>query len=148
MIALLRAYPKAQAVLFEQSDVIDRARRALEQAGVASRCALESGSFFEALPAGGDAYVLKSILHNWDDVRSKTILEKCRDAMAPAARLLIIERVVPEGNESSEAKLFDINMLVITGRPGAHRSGVQRSSRRDGVQFFARNSYRMSAEHH
>lgn len=133
LIALLRAYPKAQAVLFEQSDVIDRARRALEQAGVASRCALESGSFFEALPAGGDACVLKSILHNWDDVRSKTILEKCRDAMAPAARLLIIERVVPEGNESSEAKLFDINMLVILG--GLERTEAEYRDLLDATGF-------------
>jgi len=67
------------------------------------------------VPDGGDLYVLKSVLHNWDDPDGLAILRSCRSAMPPRARLLIIERVVPEGNEPSEAKLFDINMLVMLG---------------------------------
>jgi hypothetical protein len=76
---------------------------------------LQSGSFFESVPPGGDLYLLKSILHNWDDDRSIAILSKCRDAMRPGSRLVIVERVVPAGNDPSEAKLFDINMLVVLG---------------------------------
>ena len=84
-------------------------------AGVADRCALAPGDFFAAVPAGGDVYVLKSILHNWGDAHARAILEHCRDAMPRGARLLVIERVVPDGGGASDAKLFDINMLVVLG---------------------------------
>ena len=73
------------------------------------------GDFFEAVPGGGDLYLLKSVLHNWDDARSRTILRNCRDSMPSRSRLLVIERVVPEGGGASDAKLFDINMLVTVG---------------------------------
>ena len=115
LAAILNAYPHARGVLFEHSSVIDRARSAISTAGLADRCVLESGDFFEGVPKGGDVYMLKSVLHNWDDDRSTTILERCRDVMAPGHKLLIFERIVPLGNESSEAKLFDINMLVVLG---------------------------------
>ena len=85
------------------------------RARLAARCTIEPGSFFETVPAGGDVYLLKSILHNWDDERSVAILKNCRDAMQPGSRLLVVERLVPEGNQPSEAKLFDVNMLVVLG---------------------------------
>ena len=72
------------------------------------------GDFFHEVYSGGDVYILKSVLHNWDDQACVTILQNCYKAMQPAARLLIIERVLPIGNEKSEAILFDINMLVMT----------------------------------
>jgi hypothetical protein len=100
-------------VLFDQPGVIDGAREVLTRAGVVDRCTTEAGDFFERVPAGGDLYVLKSVLHNWDDADGVTILHSCRSAAHSHARLLIIERVIPEGNEPSEAKLFDINMLVM-----------------------------------
>jgi hypothetical protein len=115
LASILSAYPRARGVLFEQSSVIDRARDVIARAGVSDRCILEAGSFFERVPAGGDVYLLKSILHNWDDARSVAILGHCRSVMRPDSKLLIVERVVPEGNEPSEAKLFDINMLVMLG---------------------------------
>jgi hypothetical protein len=115
LASILRAYPRARGVLFEQAGVIDRARDLLTGAGVVDRCTMEAGSFFARVPDGGDVYVLKSILHNWDDLRSVAILRNCRSVMPRHARLLIVERVVPEGNEPSEAKLFDINMLVMLG---------------------------------
>ena len=115
LASILRAYPRARGILFEQAGVIDRARDLLTAAGVVDRCTMEAGSFFARVPDGGDVYVLKSILHNWDDLRSAAILRNCRSVMPRHARLLIVERVVPEGNEPSEAKLFDINMLVMLG---------------------------------
>jgi hypothetical protein len=72
------------------------------------------GDFFNEVPDGGDTYMLKSILHNWEDNSCITILRNCRKAMKNDGRLLIIERIVPSGNEKSEAKLFDVNMLVMT----------------------------------
>ena len=74
-----------------------------------------AGDFFDEAPAGADLNVMKSVLHNWDDTDAGRILSTCRAAMAPEARLLVIERVVPEGNAPAEAKLFDINMLVVAG---------------------------------
>ena len=122
LAAILKAYPQAYGVLFDQGSVIDRARNVMDYAGVADRCAMTPGNFFEAVPEGGDIYVLKSILHDWDDRQSITILKKCLEVMKRGSRLLVIERVVPEGNEPSEAKLFDINMLVVTG-------GLERTER-------------------
>jgi len=122
LAAILKAYPQAYGVLLDQGSVIDRARSVIDYAGVADRCAMMPGNFFEAVPDGGDLYVLKSILHDWDDRQSMTILKNCREVMRRGSRLLVIERVVPEGNEPSEAKLFDINMLVVTG-------GLERTER-------------------
>jgi hypothetical protein len=74
-----------------------------------------AGDFFTAVPGGGDLYLLKSVLHDWDDAQAMRVLRNCRRAMPEHGRLLVIERVVPPGNSPAEAKLFDINMLVITG---------------------------------
>jgi len=115
LMAVLKAYPRARGVLFDQETVVERARDVMVRAEVAARCTIEQGSFFDSIPVGGDVYILKSILHNWDDERSVTILKNCRGAMRPGTKLLIVERLVPEGNEPSEAKLFDINMLVVLG---------------------------------
>ena len=115
LAAIVQSASRARGILFEQHDVIERARAVIAEAGVGDRCALMAGDFFERIPEGGDLYVLKSVLHNWDDDRSATILKRCRDVMRPGSRVLIIERLVPESTEPSEAKLFDINMLVMVG---------------------------------
>ena len=72
-------------------------------------------TFFAALPSGGDIYLLKSVLHNWDDAAAARILRRCHQAMSRRARLLVIERMIPPGDAPAEAKLFDINMLVTVG---------------------------------
>ncbi|SFU21620.1 O-methyltransferase [Mesorhizobium sp. YR577] len=73
------------------------------------------GSFFEAIPAGGDAYILKAILHDWDDAESSAILKICRRPIKPEAKLLVLERVIAPPNEFSDAKFSDLNMLVSPG---------------------------------
>jgi hypothetical protein len=113
--AFLRAYPKATGILFDRPPVIEALSRSIEAMGLANRCHLVAGDFFETIPAGGGAYLLKDIVHDWPDDRAVAILRNCRRAMRADARLLLIERVVPSGNEPSAAKLADINMLVITG---------------------------------
>jgi len=123
LIAILRAYPHAHGVLFDQDGVADHARHALVQAGLADRCDIAAGSFFEAVPAGGDVYLLKSVLHNWDDAACLTILRNCHAVAHRGSRLLIVERIIPQGNEPSEAKLFDINMLVVPG--GLERTAAE-----------------------
>lgn len=73
------------------------------------------GDFFDEVPSGGDLYLVKSVLHNWDNASCIRILKNCRKAMTSNSGLLVLERIVPTGNEKSDAKLFDINMLVMTG---------------------------------
>jgi orsellinic acid C2-O-methyltransferase len=119
--AILRAHPDARGVLFDLPHAIDCAAAALESAGVGERCECVAGSFFDGVPAGGDAYLLKSVLHNWDDERCAAILRRCREAMSPRARLYVVERVVPErlGTSARDQSIArsDLNMLVaLSGR--------------------------------
>ena len=114
---ILAANPDARGVLFDLPEVVAAAPPLLEASGVAERCRVVAGSFFESVPAGADAYLLKSVLHDWDDARSIAILSNCRKAMAAKARLLIVERVMPETAERGravEAYLLDLEMLLMT----------------------------------
>ncbi|MDF5709087.1 MAG: methyltransferase [Nostoc sp. S4] len=79
------------------------------------RCTVVSGNFFESVTAGGDAYLLKHIIHDWDDEKAIAILKNCHQAMLQHGTLLLFETVIPPGNASSFSKLFDLNMLVMTG---------------------------------
>jgi hypothetical protein len=111
---ILQANPQARGVLFDRPTVA-AAGGLLASMGVADRCEVVAGDFFEAVPGGGDAYLLSFIIHDWDDDRSVTILKNCRRAMADDARLLLIEQVVPPSNQPSLSKLYDLHMLVLAG---------------------------------
>jgi SAM-dependent methyltransferase len=115
LTALLSAHPSLSGVLFDQPSVIAGAEHVFAAAGVAGRATWVGGDFFSSVLPEGDVYVLKSVVHNWDDEAAVRLLQSCRRAMRPDARLLVAERVVPSDNSPSEAKLFDINMLVIVG---------------------------------
>ncbi|HET7035313.1 MAG TPA: methyltransferase [Thermomicrobiaceae bacterium] len=112
LAALLRQYPALRGVLFDLPHVAPAAAPILAEAGVAERCALQAGDFFAAVPVGGDCYILSTVLHDWDDERSTAILRRCREAMSPVARLLVIERVLPADNSSPVGRLRDVHMLV------------------------------------
>jgi hypothetical protein len=112
LAAVLRAHPTLRGVLFDLPEVIRGAPSGLAAAGIAARVDLVGGSFFEAVPSGGDVYLLTSILHNWDDERAIAILRACRRAMAGSGRLLVAEYLVRPGNAPSIAKLMDLEMLV------------------------------------
>jgi SAM-dependent methyltransferase len=126
MSALLRAHPQASGVVFDLPHVIELAREQMSSSPLAARCELVAGDFFDGVPAGGDAYLLKWILHDWDDDRSVTLLKNCRRAIAPNGRLFVIEAVIPEGNAPFMHKLMDINMLVMTG--GRERTRAEYAS--------------------
>ncbi len=116
---VLRRHPETAGVLVERPGMLELAREYLSAQGVADRCELHLGDFFAAVPAGGDVYVLKSILHDWDDERCVAILKKCRAAMRESARLVIIELLLPErmtaGAPRLSAALLDLIMLVYAG---------------------------------
>jgi hypothetical protein len=113
--AILKTNPKMRGVLFDLPHVIAEAEPQLDSSGVRDRCETASGDFFELVPAGGDAYVMKWIIHDWDDAKSTVILENIRKAMNENGKLLLIESVVPEGNQPDLSKFLDLDMMVMTG---------------------------------
>jgi hypothetical protein len=115
LTAVLKKYPAMQGILFDLPAVAERARANIEAAGLDGRCRVVAGNFFEAVPPGTDAYLLRHIIHDWDDDRSITILRNCRRAMGQGGKFLVVEGVVPPGNEPSVSKFFDLAMLVLPG---------------------------------
>lgn len=110
---ILTANPGVRGVVFDQPHVVSDDD--LKAADVADRCEVVGGSFFESVPKGGDAYILKSIIHDWTDEDSVAILKVCRKAMTPGTKLLLIEQVVSAPNEGPVTKLSDLNMLALPG---------------------------------
>jgi hypothetical protein len=113
LAAILASAPYAQGVLFDLPDVIAGAMPLLQEKHVAERVRVAEGSFFDGVPAGGDAYVLKHIIHDWDDDASVQILRNVRTAATPGTAVLLVETVVPEDDSRSNAKLLDIEMLLV-----------------------------------
>ena len=113
--SILKANRSMNGVLFDSPQVIEGAQTRLEAAGLADRCEIIAGDFFKAVPAGGDGYILKWIIHDWDEERATTILRNCRRAITNDGRLMVIEAVIPPGIEPHFAKFIDLNMLVMTG---------------------------------
>lgn len=112
--AILHTYPGIAATLMDLETVIGHAKRQLDVAGLTNRCALVAGNFFQAVPAGGDTYILSTVICNWDEEHALTILKNCHRAMTKGGKLLLVEIVLPPGNEPSPGKMLDLQMMVIT----------------------------------
>jgi O-methyltransferase domain/Dimerisation domain len=110
--AVLKKYPAMQGVLYDAQSVINGAGNVLRTQGVERRCELVAGDFFQSVPPGGDAYVMKHIIHDWEDEKSIQILRNCHGVMNSNGRLLVVEMVLPEGNKPSLGKFLDLEMLV------------------------------------
>lgn len=125
LASILSANPETRGVLFDRENVV--ARAALDS--VAGRCSLHPGDFFDGVPPGGDIYTLSRILHDWSDERCIEILGRCRAAMAPGARLLVIERLMDGHNQHTDpiAYLTDMHMMALY--PGARERGRQEFER-------------------
>lgn len=116
LIDLLRAHPGLRGVLADQPAVVAAAEDAIAQAGLATRCETRGIDFFQAVPAGCDLYLLKSVLHDWNDDDCVRILRSIRQALSATARLLVIERLVPEvPQQDPETIWLDLHMLCVTG---------------------------------
>lgn len=116
LIGILNRYPQLQGILFDLPGVVERARADIESAGLADRCQVVGGSFFESVPAGADAYMMRHIIHDWYDDRAVPILQTIRKAIgANKARLLVVEHVLEAGNTHDFGKLLDLNMLLLPG---------------------------------
>jgi hypothetical protein len=112
---VLKKNPQLKGVVFDAPEVISWTRSKIEAAGLADRCETIGGNFFESVPAGGDAYILKWIIHDWDDEKSIRILRNVREQMSPTSKLILVDSVVPESAEPHFSKFIDLNMLVMTG---------------------------------
>jgi hypothetical protein len=113
LAAVLAAYPNVRGVLFDQPQMVEAAGEIL--APVADRTSVVSGSFFESVPEGGDAYILKWIIHDWENPEAIAILRVCRAALHDDASVLVIERDLGTPNAEPEPKFADLNMLVNPG---------------------------------
>jgi len=133
LTVILRIYPNARGILFDQPHVVADARPVLDAAGLADRVTIEDGSFFERVPAGADAYVMRRILHDWMDEEATAILRSCRAAMTPGARLVLFERVVGPPNEDPASKFVDLLMLV--GAGGRERTEAEWRSLLEASSF-------------
>lgn len=120
---ILKSQPEMRGVLFDQPHVLAGAKDKLETVGVAKRCELVGGDFFKSVPANADGYILKHIIHDWDDEEATRILHNIRSVMRDDARVLLIESVIAEGNQRDFGKLLDIEMLVSPG--GRERTAVE-----------------------
>ncbi len=113
LVSTLKRYPTMRGILFDLPDVV--ARASLHAEGLENRYEAIGGSFLDTLPPGADAYLLRHIVHNWDDPQAVAILRNVRRAMSERAKLLVVERVIPGGNEPTFSKLMDLTMLVVHG---------------------------------
>lgn len=112
LLAILKAFPKLQGVVFDSPHVVAGASEPIRTAGVADRCTAVGGNFFEAVPAS-DAYILKHILHDWNDADCGRILTAIRKAARPGAKLLLVEAVIPPGDAPHIGKILDMEMMLI-----------------------------------
>lgn len=126
LTAILEAATASRGVLLELPALAEQARKTVRSAGLTDRATIESGSFFDHVPRGGDLYVLKHVIHDWRDDRAREILRQVRDAMPPRAVLLLVETVIPPGNGMHFGKLLDIDMLIFAG--GRERTRAEFSS--------------------
>jgi SAM-dependent methyltransferase len=124
LATILRANGHLRGVLFDSPAVVTDAADVLQAAGVADRCEIVPGDFFQGVPDGADGYILANVLHDWDDADSVRILSKCRQAMAPGGHVLIVERLIPDNPaDAIPALLSDLMMLIITG--GQERTNAE-----------------------
>jgi hypothetical protein len=127
LAGILTAYPALAGIIFDLPHVAARAEEQIRELDLADRCEIVGGDFFKEVPSGGDAYLLKHVIHDWNDDRATAILRNCRRAMGAEATLLIVEGVYPsridQSEESRGAAANDVNMLVCTG--GRQRSEAE-----------------------
>ena len=137
MAAVLQRYPQMQGMLFDLGHVSGRARAGLKALGLEPRCAVVDGSFFEAIPPGADAYLMRHIIHDWTDEESVQILRNCRKVMPAHGRVLLVEFIVSAANQASLAKDVDMMMLAFPG-------GMERTPE-EYAALFEQSGFRLAS---
>ncbi len=115
LMAILQTAIHAKGIVFDEEYVTNETQKEIATKKFSERCSVKAGSFFDSVPEGADCYVMKHILHDWNDEKSIQILGNCKKAMKPDSKLLVIEAVIPTGNSPHPGKFMDINMMAMTG---------------------------------
>jgi len=131
--SILKTNPQLKGVLFDGPQVIEGARAKIEAAGLADRCETVAGDFFKSVPGGGEAYIMKWIIHDWSDELATSILKNCRAQIPANGKLILVDSVVPETDEPHFSKFIDLNMLVMTG--GKERTAKEFEKLLDAAGF-------------
>jgi ubiquinone/menaquinone biosynthesis C-methylase UbiE len=113
--SILKRNPNMRGILFDSPQVVEGAKSKIADSGVGDRCDLIGGDFFQSVPEGADAVIMKWIIHDWNDEQSIAIMKNCHRALPENGTLILVEAVVPPGDEMHFAKFIDLNMLVMTG---------------------------------
>jgi O-methyltransferase domain len=140
--SILKKYPRMHGVLFDLQEIVPGAEQRIRELGLEDRCRTVAGDFFKSVPEGGDVYFMKHILHDWTDQQATAILRNCRRALDstrngnPAGKVVLLEFVVPPGNQPHPSKIIDIEMLFFPG-------GRERMEQ-EWRDLFARAGFRLS----
>ena len=133
----LKSAPQAKGILFDQPQVVEGAGKVLESEGVAGRVSITGGNFFEAIPVAADLYLMKFIIHDWNDEQSIQILSNLARSAKPGARLVLVETVVEDDDAAGSAsKVMDLNMLAMTG-------GKERTAK-EYAELFEKTGFRLT----
>ncbi len=136
VLSILKRYPKAKGIVADLPYIEAQAKASIQEAGMADRCRFQAADFFQGVPEGADAHVLKFILHDWNDEESVQLLKSCRSAIAPDGRILVLEVVVPESSGPDLSHLMDMNMMVMTG-------GMERTAK-EYESLLARGGFQLT----
>lgn len=135
LCGILKQAEQSRGIVFDMPHAKGQALAKIEANDLKDRCSFIEGSFFDTVPPGASAYIMKSVLHDWNDENSKKILIKVKEAMPQNGKLLLIEYLIPEGNNPHPAKLMDINMMVMTGGRGRTAKEWQQLVEDAGLQL-------------
>ncbi len=136
LAATLQRYPQLRGVLFDLGHVVGRARAGMQAAGLEQRCSVVEGSFFEAIPAGADTYLMRHIIHDWTDAQSVQILKNCRKVIPAHGRVLLVEFNVPATDQASLGKDVDMMMMAFPG-------GMERTNE-EYAALFEQSGFRLA----
>ncbi|MEU7799844.1 methyltransferase [Micromonospora arborensis] len=147
---ILRTTPQLRGILFDSAQGIEQAGKTLAADGLADRVEVRAGDFFSAVPTEGDLYVLKSVIHDWDDERSVAILRTCAEAMSDDDRILLIEPSQPAGGQPGEiinTVMADLNMMVLTGGRERSEAEIEALFDRAGLRLTGVTPIRATTSH-
>jgi 16S rRNA G1207 methylase RsmC len=113
LTAILKNNPSLQGILYELSEVADGARKTIEKETILNRCKIIKGDFFQSIPKGADAYIMKYVIHDWSDDNARTILQNCRESIASNGKLLVIDKVISLKSGLDDEIMGDIEMMIL-----------------------------------
>lgn len=135
LMAILQSAPALQGVVFDAPYVVEKTKQAIAENNMSNRCTVQGGDFFKEVPSGADAYIMKYILHDWQEADAIRLLQSCHRSMKKGSKLLAVDAVIPPGNTFHPGKFMDVNMLVVTGGRERTAEEFRKLFEQAGLQF-------------